>query len=496
MKKLLLTLAAIVGLGFAANAQEPLYTLQFGPDYNSEKISSYASEFYVTSNDVQFNLSSFNNNNNQWNYVRCGYNKTATTATITTATAIPQSINKVVINAAKRKNDVKDIAKTAVPLVADNADFTNATSYDIDVNNHTATASDITIDVTSAATNQFYQIKIDMDASKNNGWFEVHTVKFYSNDASAKESAVLSFPEKAYTIDLGDTFEKPVLTCNSDGAVTYTSSDVEVAAVDEATGDITLGTKLGTTTITATSAETDTYYAGTASYTLTVRAPLQEVASVAETIALADNTAFIVGYELTVGYVHGSNIFAVDKAGDFIQIYNENTYKIGDVIPAGWEGTYENYKGTTPEIKNAKLPEATAGTFTPEVVAPDAITNDFVNNVVTINNVVLSEATPEGKANFTGMVGETTVNLRNNYELSSEEAGTYNITVVVTIYNGAPSLYVTNYEKVDTTGIDEIGVDETAPVEYYNLQGIRVANPENGVYIRRQGTKATKVYVK
>lgn len=35
--------------------------------------------------------------------------------------------------------------------------------------------------------------------------------------------------------------------------------------------------------------------------------------------------------------------------------------------------------------------------------------------------------------------------------------------------------------------------DANAPVEYFNLQGIRVANPENGIFIRRQGAKATKV---
>ena len=34
---------------------------------------------------------------------------------------------------------------------------------------------------------------------------------------------------------------------------------------------------------------------------------------------------------------------------------------------------------------------------------------------------------------------------------------------------------------------------ENAPVEYYNLQGVKVANPENGIFIRRQGSKATKV---
>ena len=47
-----------------------------------------------------------------------------------------------------------------------------------------------------------------------------------------------------------------------------------------------------------------------------------------------------------------------------------------------------------------------------------------------------------------------------------------------------------------SSGIADITVDENAPVEFYNLQGVRVANPENGLYIRRQGNKATKVFVK
>lgn len=46
----------------------------------------------------------------------------------------------------------------------------------------------------------------------------------------------------------------------------------------------------------------------------------------------------------------------------------------------------------------------------------------------------------------------------------------------------------------DTTAIDEIGVDgEDAPAEYYNVQGIRVENPEHGLYIKRQGDKVSKV---
>ncbi len=43
-----------------------------------------------------------------------------------------------------------------------------------------------------------------------------------------------------------------------------------------------------------------------------------------------------------------------------------------------------------------------------------------------------------------------------------------------------------------TSGVEGITVD-SAPVEYYNLQGVRVANPEAGIFIRRQGNSVTKV---
>lgn len=44
------------------------------------------------------------------------------------------------------------------------------------------------------------------------------------------------------------------------------------------------------------------------------------------------------------------------------------------------------------------------------------------------------------------------------------------------------------------SGIGNIeAADEDAPVEYFNMQGMRVENPEHGVYIKRQGSKAAKV---
>ena len=54
--------------------------------------------------------------------------------------------------------------------------------------------------------------------------------------------------------------------------------------------------------------------------------------------------------------------------------------------------------------------------------------------------------------------------------------------------------------KEDPTGVENIVVEEMeeieAPVEYYNLQGVKVAEPSNGIFIKRQGKKVSKVYVK
>lgn len=51
----------------------------------------------------------------------------------------------------------------------------------------------------------------------------------------------------------------------------------------------------------------------------------------------------------------------------------------------------------------------------------------------------------------------------------------------------------------EVSGIKEVIATEdnsNAPVEYYNLQGIRVENPAAGIYVRRQGSNVTKVLVK
>lgn len=53
--------------------------------------------------------------------------------------------------------------------------------------------------------------------------------------------------------------------------------------------------------------------------------------------------------------------------------------------------------------------------------------------------------------------------------------------------------YVFYTNNNPASGLNTVEVDANAPVEYFNLQGVRVANPANGIFIRRQGAKVSKV---
>lgn len=48
----------------------------------------------------------------------------------------------------------------------------------------------------------------------------------------------------------------------------------------------------------------------------------------------------------------------------------------------------------------------------------------------------------------------------------------------------------------EQAGVDNIAVDSNAPAVYYNLQGMPVENPSNGIYIKRQGNKTQKLFIK
>lgn len=92
------------------------------------------------------------------------------------------------------------------------------------------------------------------------------------------------------------------------------------------------------------------------------------------------------------------------------------------------------------------------------------------------------------KANtFTGMPNSFRV------PSSHETGNAVNFTVKLTD-DGTPAT-MTVASGVQT-GVESVGVDADGEAEYYTLQGVRVAKPAAGIYLRRQGGTVSKVLVK
>lgn len=91
------------------------------------------------------------------------------------------------------------------------------------------------------------------------------------------------------------------------------------------------------------------------------------------------------------------------------------------------------------------------------------------------------EFTPEGVKITNVLVGKTI-----QYDENYNSYGSY-----AEITHALPALYEAASSAVES--VEEIS---DVPAEYFNLQGVRVANPEQGIYIVRKGNSVKKVMVK
>ena len=64
-------------------------------------------------------------------------------------------------------------------------------------------------------------------------------------------------------------------------------------------------------------------------------------------------------------------------------------------------------------------------------------------------------------------------------------------------YKLTVNLEANSFSLGESTGVESVSEDDVnAPVEYFNLQGVRVENPQNGLYIVRQGNKVSKQIIR
>lgn len=201
------------------------------------------------------------------------------------------------------------------------------------------------------------------------------------------------------------------------------------------------------------------------------------------------NTSYIPAF---VG-VNGENLIVV---GDetFAENYQQDNERIGT----------ETFVITAPLSKLAdatkKAQESIDGDITYAVVSSAALLSSgeiYINTLGYYNTTkVEGEETLYRKGDFAGKV-KSFVYTDNAFAPATAVADAYAVAAAGEYVafgqiaeTGADfSLYTSK-----SSGISDIVVEDAdAPAVYYNLQGIQVANPENGIYIVRRGSKVSKV---
>ena len=100
----------------------------------------------------------------------------------------------------------------------------------------------------------------------------------------------------------------------------------------------------------------------------------------------------------------------------------------------------------------------------------------------------------EGESGDVVAEEETSVSAKTYYQSLVAEKVNDTKANIYQFYGGGKVAMYTFEVPGDATAIESVEMEEVeAPVEYYNLQGVRVANPEKGLFIKKQGKKVTKV---
>ncbi len=278
MKKLLLSLFAVVATTFASVAEETLaYTCEFKKTNFQKGVSSYTDTWTTICDGYSWTITNFNNNNKGWDYIKCGSKNNASVASITTAFAAPEKVSKVIVT-------IDAITATSVNSIKLQSSATqNFSTITEEIAATSKAKGELTLALNNPTGNLYYRLVFDCAKGSSNGLVQVSKILYYATpDAPApdKEETTLTWAPESNTLALGETFTAPALSKPEDAIVEYTSDNESLLSVDSATGEMTLTSGItGTANVTAKIAASDPkYYATPAVYTLTVYDPDAPVA--------------------------------------------------------------------------------------------------------------------------------------------------------------------------------------------------------------------------
>lgn len=322
-------------------------------------------------------------------------------------------------------------------------------------------------------------------------------------EATSLKEAGLAWSVKEFTAYMDQSNQYPTLTKLSPAVPDYSSDNEDVATINASTGEITL-VGLGTARITAGVDAVGDFDWGEASYMLTVKRKGEENAIYNFTkFTIDDNKTGHMTDFPDIPYDGNKTVWWTTNPD---QSYTSGAQfkpltitKDKTSITFSWDGTeggHGNLRATTSsKNNNLQLGGGTAMTiktdgqesFLYEVVLDinpgisDANWTKTVEAIKTDENGVLKSDKNAKTTIWTPKDGEKT-----NEAYIDCVGGAYISSIDVSYCaSGGASII-----------IPTVNNDPNAPVEYYNLQGVKINNPSNGMYIRRQGSQTTKIIIK
>ncbi|EOA49669.1 chitobiase/beta-hexosaminidase C-terminal domain-containing protein [Bacteroides salyersiae] len=262
-----------------------------------------------------------------------------------------------------------------------------------------------------------------------------------------------------------------------------------------------------------------------ATYTIAEPATVENIAAFNE---LSKETVVKFVNPVNVIYQNDVYLFVQDATGA-LQIYGTigQTYKNGNVIPAGFMGTVDVYSGLIqmkPMMETFE-PAADGAVIEPVVVTSQEVSDNMVNKLVKIMNATLT--LDDGKSKnytLTDDKGQIAVYDRFKGVTVPDLEKKYDITAIVNIFNGAIQLFPIEYKESEggvgfadvesassivAAGDKAINIDaaENAQVLVVNAVGQVVANKAitagantidvpAGFYVVRVNNAVTKVIIK
>lgn len=180
--------------------------------------------------------------------------------------------------------------------------------------------------------------------------------------------------------------------------------------------------------------------------------------------------------------------------GQVYGLHYPHVYLVGHLTGAAWDPASTDaeltYLGNgVYEIENVTFAESAEGNNTAYFSFITAAGSwDTANAYDRIGAETENEAI-EGQANVSIQKGTAYSWKLDAYEVEGDAHFNYIYKLTLDVVNKTLTVG-------KTSGVKDVNVDANAPAVYYNLQGVQVENPQNGLFIVKRGNKVTKEIIR